>query len=332
MASPMGDDGSDKEMQLRIWEGIIRLDPASPALLPLVRIRLAQNEPEAAHELASRIGGAHPHLLEAIVLSARALLDMGNLEQACLVLARAGEVFDHHAKVFREMSDVLIGVGEADRAEVAARAAEILAGREDWPDAASFADDDAPGDRLPVDQPVPTETLAGLYLKQGHIEQAGEIYRLLLHEDPDNERIKSALAQLERSVAEEGPRPGPEEEVETRMEETAALSAVTPEVDIPPLQAAGEFADENFETTGLSRPVPDEAESSPLVAAEDLGEVDESGADWSVSGRQAELWSVPAGKRAGASAGHRLARRLEKLRNAARRRRQAVEGSSLSAD
>jgi pentatricopeptide repeat protein len=52
-----------------------------------------------------------------------------------------------------------------------------------------------------VDDALQTNTLAELYLKQGLVERAMEVYRAMLRVDASNERARRRLAELEGSVA-----------------------------------------------------------------------------------------------------------------------------------
>jgi hypothetical protein len=52
--------------------------------------------------------------------------------------------------------------------------------------------------------PFSSSTLAELYLKQGLVERAVEVYRQLLVEEPANERARSRLADIERTASNDG--------------------------------------------------------------------------------------------------------------------------------
>lgn len=52
--------------------------------------------------------------------------------------------------------------------------------------------------------PFSSSTLAELYLKQGLVERAVEVYRQLLVEEPANERARSRLAEIERTASSDG--------------------------------------------------------------------------------------------------------------------------------
>jgi len=56
-----------------------------------------------------------------------------------------------------------------------------------------------------ADAPLSSSTLAELYLRQGLIERAREVYRQVLADDPGNERAHAGLRDLEAAVARAGP-------------------------------------------------------------------------------------------------------------------------------
>jgi hypothetical protein len=51
--------------------------------------------------------------------------------------------------------------------------------------------------------PFSSSTLAELYLRQGLVQRAVEVYRQLLAEEPDNERARTRLAEITSAPADE---------------------------------------------------------------------------------------------------------------------------------
>jgi hypothetical protein len=51
------------------------------------------------------------------------------------------------------------------------------------------------------DPEVCTVTMARIYEKQGHLQQAAQIYRLMLQQQPERQELKTALAALENPPA-----------------------------------------------------------------------------------------------------------------------------------
>jgi hypothetical protein len=56
------------------------------------------------------------------------------------------------------------------------------------------------------DTGIRTATMAKIYAGQGHYDMAAEIYRHLLHEDPDRRDWADALAQIEAKLADQSER------------------------------------------------------------------------------------------------------------------------------
>ena len=68
------------------------------------------------------------------------------------------------------------------------------------PAAVALSDDDGAADTATLSQaePVLTETMAELYLKQGHHQDALRVYQALLAQRPNNAKLKSKVEQLTR--------------------------------------------------------------------------------------------------------------------------------------
>jgi len=189
----------------KVWENIVRLDPSSPALLPLARFYLKRKKPELAMKITMRVRAAHPYLLEADLLSAQALLDQNRRDEAVKILGHAIEGFDVLAGIFQETASLLNELDQPEDARRADDAGRALAAAP--PGAAGpelFFDSEA-ADAEPSDEAVPTETLAELYLAQGHVDQAIAIYRKLLNENPNNEKYRTRLLNLTEDKTAEPP-------------------------------------------------------------------------------------------------------------------------------
>lgn len=76
-----------------------------------------------------------------------------------------------------------------------------------------------PEEFLPQSKPIPTETLAKLYIQQGLMHEAAQTYRELLNIDPGNETIRQRLIEVKALM--EG---GTEESSQPVEEQTSATS------------------------------------------------------------------------------------------------------------
>jgi len=81
-----------------------------------------------------------------------------------------------------------------------------------------------PDETLPQSKPIPTETLAQLYIQQGLLQEAAQTYRELLNRDPGNDGVRQKLIELKtRMEAPEESSPSDDE-----GSQTGAVSSGTP--------------------------------------------------------------------------------------------------------
>ena len=282
MERPLSERMTVEPAQLGLWEILAQNDPTSPALLSLVRFYLEQGKPEDALALAERIALAHPYLVEANILAARSLLDLNRKTEAGKVMAQAGAGLDRMAGLYGEMAGLFSRVGDEPNATLADGLFQ------------AFSRTEPPGDyEEPAEEAreaVPTETLAALYLAQGHVDRALDIYAQLVDQDPENEQLLEKLSELRRMAAEADLPSQPAEM------EAAALEA-------EPVGAPG--ADLDFEPAEMELAEPEDADTEALSFVSETG------------------MSPPIDLHAAKK--QRIVTRLVKLRDAARRQRKALE-------
>ena len=285
MASAFSDPQPLTEDEQRVWAYLARTDPTSPALLPLARAFIDAGDPAQALGVAKRVRAAHPALMEAALLTARALTDLGRTAEARAVLARAEARLNELAPVLEELADLMSELDDAPTA-IRARAAARALGSGAGSLAPARADDSGRPPEAAADE-VPTGTLALLYLKQGHREKAADIYRRLLQNDPSNEEWRDQLAALVT---------GPEKEALLQMK--LPLAEETDGSPAPPTDAdSGSEGGDN-----------------ELTRSDNQDTLTDSGAD-PVPDPESELDPHQAARK-------KLARRLVRLQSAARRRKE----------
>lgn len=213
--SQHGDEFMSTE-EIKAWERLAHIDPASPALLILAQAYLAGGKTIEALDLAQRVRTAHPGHLGAVRLAAQALADLNRLDEARAVLDQAAMTLKDLAEVLGHLAGLFALTGDTAAEARAAEASKALS--EERPETVL--------EKTELGEPVPTETLAALYLDQGHLDEAVRIYRQLVDQDRFNQGLKDKLAALDAQIAESAlAEPGP---VETA--ETEALS-VEPQAD-----------------------------------------------------------------------------------------------------
>ncbi len=172
----------------------------------------------------------HPYYLDARLLHARVLLEIGNDEAA-------GIEFEHILTLdpANPLACMALGV---ERVETKPGGAGASASTDDWLEALEATWRSAEADSRPATggegkgaAPVPTEkgietsTLAGLYASQGLFDRAVAVYEQMLSRNPDDADLGAALARMRRRAEEAKGSPG----VPPAPEETGAADPAVPE-------------------------------------------------------------------------------------------------------
>lgn len=110
-----------------------------------------------------------------------------------------------------------------------------------------------------------TETMAALYVQQGHLDQAIGVYRQLIAQSPDNPSLQAKLSELERMQAAAAPEPDSTPSADEEMPEFEAPAADAEEPTPAPANAA--LADVSFAGVGLRGQSPDAPIVTPAAAA-----------------------------------------------------------------
>lgn len=153
----------------------------------------------------------HPYYLDARLLHARVLLELGSDEAARIE-------FEHILALdpANPLACMALGV---ERVETTAGGSGGAASAEDWLEALEEAWRGDEADARPAPRsgetgaaPVPTKgietsTLAGLYASQGLFDRAIAVYEQMLSRNPDNTDLGAALADLRRRAEEAKERP-----------------------------------------------------------------------------------------------------------------------------
>lgn len=183
--------------ELEFLERLARTDPSSPALLGLSRAYLVQKDPESSARLAQEVLSAHPGHLEAALLTAQALLEQNRLEAVRGILDQASGRLAEMALIFRELASLYETTGDTDQAARVHQASLALISEAKTGEVGDFVMESSEGSEPVQEGPVPTETLAGLYLEQGSVEKALEIYNQILEANPDNTSIRERIEELQ---------------------------------------------------------------------------------------------------------------------------------------
>ncbi|MDP6365027.1 MAG: hypothetical protein QF787_02600 [Nitrospinota bacterium] len=318
MASRLGDIDS----RIQALEAQLADDPASPAFFPLAGLNWEKGDADKAIDLLT--SGLQHHaaytaprvLLGEIYLAKDQIGDAASeLEKAIARspwnLAAQRFLMDCHKKSGDEggVRRALVAIGMFDPGDAAAAALKEGGAAPAYVPSAPARGEVSVGEALieEAGDAVPTESLAELYVSQGHLEKALDVYRTLAEEDPENtdylEKISDLQDQLgagggaapevgaeaasepedfdailaEAAGGDDGAAESPELEDFDSILDEAAGGEAAPDVGAPAAQAE-ESADAGGEVDDLDALFADEPEeaAAPAPAAADAGgEVDD---------------------------------------------------------
>ncbi len=340
MASRLGDIDS----RIQALEAQLADDPASPAFFPLAGLNWEKGDADKAIDLLT--SGLQHHaaytaprvLLGEIYLAKDQIGDAASeLEKAIARspwnLAAQRFLMDCHKKSGDEggVRRALVAIGMFDPGDAAAAALKEGGAAPAYVPSAPARGEVSVGEALieEAGDAVPTESLAELYVSQGHLEKALDVYRTLAEEDPENtdylEKISDLQDQLgagggaapevgaeaasepedfdailaEAAGGDDGAAESPELEDFDSILDEAAGGEAAPDVGAPAAQAE-ESADAGGEVDDLDALFADESEepSAPAPVAE-ADAVDESD-DLAALGEPPD---EPGGEEAAAEAG-----------------------------
>jgi len=170
--------------KIEIFRAVLALDPRALVFAELADALIAAGQPEEAVQVCRRGLGFHPGDIAGRASLVEALLALNQPQAAARALAEAQRQMAQASQGQPRLAELearLKVISSPDRVEEAA-AAE--------PEPAEAAGDQAPGLELA------TPTLADLYLRQGHAEEAIQVYRRMLARDPTNRAIRAKLKAL----------------------------------------------------------------------------------------------------------------------------------------
>ena len=297
MASRLGDIDS----RIQALEAQLADDPASPAFFPLAGLNWEKGDADKAIDLLT--SGLQHHaaytaprvLLGEIYLAKDQIGDAASeLEKAIARspwnLAAQRFLMDCHKKSGDEggVRRALVAIGMFDPGDAAAAALKEGGAAPAYVPSAPARGEVSVGEALieEAGDAVPTESLAELYVSQGHLEKALDVYRTLAEEDPENTDYLEKISDLQDQLGAGGgaaPEVGAEaasepEDFDAILAEAAGGddgAAESPELEdfdsILDEAAGGEVDD----LDALFADEPEEAAAPAPAAADAGGEVDD---------------------------------------------------------
>ena len=259
---------SNPEARIKALEGRLQQYPSSAAFFPLASLLWEKGEADHAENLLRSGLATYPNYAAAGVLLGEILISKDEHEQAARFIGKVLEIAPWNISGQRLLVECNRRKGDEEATQVALRVVNMFEADEV---ATLSTMTDSGVDSAPVVAPegkldtMATPALAELYMAQGHLGKARDIYARLLESDPAkvewNERltaIREQISQGEDVDASRGYR---------GMEETLDLIAgeVIGEQEAYPETKTGDFAPEKMETH-------ESGAKTSAAAFEDLGD------------------------------------------------------------
>jgi tetratricopeptide (TPR) repeat protein len=225
---------------------IVAKDPSSTAFVPLSEAYRQVGLLDDALE-ATRLGTKMlPHFSPGFSAMGRILGQMGRIDEAMAAYAKA-------LSIDRQSQAALVGLarlhlirGERDQARrILTQAKDSHPGDDKISDMLKALDLPRPWEQIKqapqvkeptapketaldqADEPIPTATLAEIYVKQGLTDKAIKIYNEILDKNPDNSDVQERILQLQKDASSETqPETAPESEVAAEPKDCSPLAVM----------------------------------------------------------------------------------------------------------
>ncbi|MBI4495633.1 MAG: tetratricopeptide repeat protein [Deltaproteobacteria bacterium] len=190
---------------------MIQYFPEESDFLREAEAELSRGNPGPALCICRRGLAEHPGSLRGRLLLGRCLLEEGNGPAALAELEKVAGEMESLLPVFALLEEAYRREGQEKKALEARRKAVLFSGvanedqgRSDFSAPPAKAPGGSEGDVPPEEEPGPaviqTDTLAGIYIRQGRLERALAVYREILAREPDNQEAREKVRILEERL------------------------------------------------------------------------------------------------------------------------------------
>lgn len=286
---------SNPESRIKVLEGRLQQYPSSAVFFPLASLLWEKGLVDQAENLLKSGLATYPNYAAAGVLLGEILITKEEHEQAARYITKALEIAPWNISGRRLLAECYRKEGDEEAMQVALRVAKTL---EDDEVATQSAIIDSNVDSAPVVVPegkldeVATPALAELYMAQGHLDKARDVYERLLESEPAkvewNERLAAIKEQISQGEDGDGPTGYPE------MGENLDLIAgeIKGEEDVPSKAKTADIAPEDMEKDDSDAETSSAAFQDSAVASsptDKVSEVDKEGRESSVTSGEEDV-------------------------------------------
>ena len=187
--------------EIELYRQIMSKDPSSQAFIYLAEALWEREMYTEAIETCVNGLRLHPHDLRARVILGMSHLRTDELELAEAELLKAKEMLEINTVTYQALAEVYDKQGDVDQADSYRRLFQTIIAPGIGENGAAEFEVESPAEETERKEvEVATATMAELYIEQGHLAEAIEVYRRILQSDPEAEGVKARLEEVERQV------------------------------------------------------------------------------------------------------------------------------------
>ncbi len=191
--------------ELELYRQMMSKDPSSQAFIYLAEALWERNMYAEAIETCSSGLRLHPHDLRARVILGLSYLRTGELDRAETELLKAKEMLEINTAIYQALAELYDKRGDSEQAIHYQQLFETIHPSEQAAVAMEPADPEVESVVEEVareESEMATATVAEIYVQQGHLDKAVEVYREILETAPETEGVADRLAELEKQMGE----------------------------------------------------------------------------------------------------------------------------------
>ncbi|MCY3825058.1 MAG: tetratricopeptide repeat protein [Nitrospinae bacterium] len=283
------------ESRIKVLEGRLQQYPSSAVFFPLASLLWEKGLADQAENLLKSGLATYPNYAAAGVLLGEILITKEEHEQAARYITKALEIAPWNISGRRLLAECYRKEGDEEATQVALRAVKML---EDDEVATQSATIDSNVNSVPVVVPegkldeVATPALAELYMAQGHLDKARDVYERLLKSDPDKVEWNERLAAIKEQISQEEDVDAPAGYPEMRENLDLLAGEVKGEADVPGKAKTADVTPEDMEKNDSDAETSSaEFQDSGVASSptDKVSEVDKEGQESSVTSREEDV-------------------------------------------
>lgn len=283
------------ESRIKVLEGRLQLYPSSAVFFPLASLLWEKGLADQAENLLKNGLATYPNYAAAGVLLGEILIAKEKHEQAARYITKALEIAPWNISGRRLLAECYRKEGDEEATQVALRVVKML---EDDEVALQSAIIDSNVDSAPVVVPegkldeVATPALAELYMAQGHLDKARDVYEHLLKSAPDKVEWNERLAAIKEQISQEEDVDAPTGYPEMRENLDLIAGEVKGGAGVPDKAKTADATPEDMEKNDSDAETSSaEFQDSSVVSSptDKVSEVDKEGQESSVTSREEDV-------------------------------------------